>query len=73
MAWSSGTMKPENDVLVPIRKGSIDIIYEFISNAFAMVIVKYDRGEWMRWSVPCEDVANFLPYSGNISATEEGC
>jgi S-adenosylmethionine synthetase len=64
-------MEPENDMLVPIRKGRPDIICDFMSNPLAVVIVKDDSRQRMRWRVQCEDSTNLLMYAVNVSTAKE--
>jgi len=65
-------MESDNDMLVSVRKDRPDSICDFVSDSFAMVIVKNDSGERMRWMVPYENGAKVSMYSINVSTAEEG-
>lgn len=65
-------MESDNDMLVLVRKGRPDSICDFVSDSFAMFIVKNDSGERMWWRVSYENGAKFHMYSINISTAEEG-
>lgn len=65
-------MDAENDMLVSIRKGRPDSIYDSVSNPLTMVIVKDDSGQRMWRRVPCEDGADTLMYPINVSTAEKG-